>query len=93
LFEALNDQTPVTANTAWITFGSGGPSFAERSPGNIAVYDLSPTGNFAEAAQHLFRILRLMAERKYDYVAVQLLPEEGLGRAINDRLRRAAATE
>ena len=34
-----------------------------------------------------------MAERKYDYVAVQLLPEEGLGRAINDRLRRAAATE
>jgi len=34
-----------------------------------------------------------MAERKYDYVAVQLLPEKGLGRAINDRLRRAAATE
>jgi L-threonylcarbamoyladenylate synthase len=59
----------------------------------LAVYNLSPNGNLAEAAQQLFRVLRLIAERKYEYVAVQLLPEKGLGMAINDRLRRAAATE
>lgn len=93
LFEELDDQTPVSTNTAWITFGRGGPSFFQREPGSIEVYDLSPKGNLAEAAQQLFRVLRLMAERKYDYVAVELLPEQGLGRAINDRLRRAAATE
>jgi L-threonylcarbamoyladenylate synthase len=93
LFEELNEQTPMIGRTAWITFAKGGAPFFHREQDQVAVYDLSPKGDFAEAAQHLFRILRLMAERNYDYVAVQLLPEEGLGRAINDRLRRAAATD
>jgi L-threonylcarbamoyladenylate synthase len=91
LFEELSEDIPMPVNTAWITFGGGGESFLDRAPGKLAVYNLSPDGNLVEAAQQLFRVLRLMAELKYDYVAVQLLPEEGLGRAINDRLRRAAA--
>lgn len=93
LFEDLNGDVPMPTNSAWITFSGGGPAFFHREPSSPAVYNLSPDGDLAEAAQQLFRVLRLMAERKYGYVAVQLLPEEGLGRAINDRLRRAAATE
>lgn len=93
LFKELRTDTPVPANAAWITFGGGGPAFSLRKNGGLAVYNLSPDENLAEAAQQLFRVLRLIAEHKYEYVAVQLLPEEGLGRAINDRLRRAAATE
>ncbi|MFT4685786.1 MAG: L-threonylcarbamoyladenylate synthase [Neolewinella sp.] len=93
LFRKLNTDTPVLTNSAWITFGGGGPVFSHHESRSLAVYNLSPNGNLAEAAQQLFRVLRLIAEHKYEYVAVQLLPEKGLGRAINDRLRRAAATE
>jgi L-threonylcarbamoyladenylate synthase len=93
LFRKLNTDTPVPTNSAWITFGGGGPVFSHHESRSLAVYNLSPNGNLAEAAQQLFRVLRLIAERKYEYVAVQLLPEKGLGRAINDRLRRAAATK
>ncbi|HEY9044343.1 MAG TPA: L-threonylcarbamoyladenylate synthase [Ohtaekwangia sp.] len=56
-------------------------------------YILSPSGNLEEAAQHLFTALRAFDKMPIDYILVELLPEEGLGRAINDRLRRAAAVE
>ena len=52
---------------------------------------LSRSGSLKEAAKNLFSALRIMDERAVDYVIAELLPEEGLGRAINDRLRRASA--
>jgi L-threonylcarbamoyladenylate synthase len=91
LFEAFTATTPRPPNSAWIRFGKG-PS-ERREEDGLYVYDLSSTGDLAEAAQQLFGFLRLMADRKYAYVAVEMLPETGLGRAINDRLRRAAATD
>jgi len=53
---------------------------------------LSKTGDLVEAAANLFHLLR-EADRlaKGGRIAVAPVPEEGLGRAINDRLRRAAA--
>ncbi|HEY9006006.1 L-threonylcarbamoyladenylate synthase [Ohtaekwangia sp.] len=54
---------------------------------------LSPSGNLEEAAQNLFTALRAFDKMPIDYILVELLPEAGLGRAINDRLRRAAAIE
>lgn len=91
LFDNFTTNTPRSPDSAWIRFGKGASEICEAD--GLYVYDLSPSGDLAEAAQQLFRLLRLMADRKYAYVAVELLPEEGLGRAINDRLRRAAATE
>lgn len=52
---------------------------------------LSAKGDFAEAAQHLFAGLRHLDGLNLDLIFAELLPEEQLGRAINDRLRRAAA--
>ncbi len=54
--------------------------------------NLSPTGDLVEAAANLFHMLR-EADRLAAgcTIAVAPIPEEGLGRAINDRLRRAAA--
>jgi L-threonylcarbamoyladenylate synthase len=52
---------------------------------------LSPTGSLSEAAQNLFKALRLFDEMPVDFILTELLPGEGLGRAINDRLRRASA--
>ena len=45
------------------------------------------------AARRLFPTLReLAAASDIERAVIRLLPERGLGRAINDRLRRAAAT-
>lgn len=51
---------------------------------------LSETRNFDEAARNLFKIMRVIDELKYEIILAELLPEEQLGMAINDRLRRAA---
>ncbi len=56
-----------------------------------AAINLSPTGNLTEAAANLFASLRMLDTPTCNVIAVMPIPETGLGRAINDRLRRAAA--
>lgn len=51
---------------------------------------LSAAGDLSEAAANLFQILR-QADARADRIAVAPIPDLGLGIAINDRLRRAAA--
>jgi L-threonylcarbamoyladenylate synthase len=50
---------------------------------------LSEKASFIEAAQHLFAAMRHLDAMKVKLIITELLPEEDLGRAINDRLRRA----
>lgn len=50
---------------------------------------LSKDGDFKKAAQNLFSALRRLDNQNYDVIVAEELPETGLGRAINDRLRRA----
>lgn len=57
-------------------------------PGDLT---LSATGDLAEAAANLFGHLHALDARPGSRIAVAPIPEKGLGRAINDRLRRAAA--
>lgn len=52
---------------------------------------LSPAGNIEEAAANLFSALRKMDKAEANYIVSEFVPEEGLGRAINDRLTRAQA--
>ena len=52
---------------------------------------LSEQGNLQEAAQHLFSMLRFLDENNYRRAWFEWVPDRELGRAINDRLRRAAA--
>ncbi len=54
---------------------------------------LSATGNLREAAANLFRLLRELDHAGLDLIVAEELPEKGLGAAIMDRLRRAAAKE
>lgn len=56
-----------------------------------AALNLSVTGDVEEAAANLFAMLRDLDAGGHAGVAVSPIPETGLGRAINDRLRRAAA--
>ncbi|MFN3850136.1 MAG: L-threonylcarbamoyladenylate synthase [Spirosomataceae bacterium] len=54
---------------------------------------LSPNGDFAEAAKNLFAYLRKLDAMDIDVIYGEYLPEKDLGRAINDRLRRATVQE
>jgi L-threonylcarbamoyladenylate synthase len=53
--------------------------------------NLSPAGDLTEAAARLYACLHAAAASGCSQVAVAEIPEEGIGAAINDRLRRAAA--
>ena len=52
--------------------------------------NLSTTGNLIEAAANLFEMLNTLDTPRTAGIAVAPVPSEGLGHAINDRLRRAA---
>ncbi len=53
--------------------------------------NLSAAGDLAEAAANLFACLHELDALGAEQIAVSPIPEHGLGRAINDRLKRAAA--
>jgi L-threonylcarbamoyladenylate synthase len=55
-----------------------------------AVEILSPRGDLREAAATLFAKMRRLDEAKVDVIFAESVPEEGLGIAIMDRLRKAA---
>jgi L-threonylcarbamoyladenylate synthase len=67
-----------------------GPDVAD---GFACVRNLSPAGDLKEAAANLFRILHELDGGEWTAIAVAPIPEDGLGAAINDRLRRAAAKD
>ena len=52
---------------------------------------LSAEGSLAEAAKNLFAALRSIDQLKVDVILAEIFPNEGIGRAINDRLNRAGA--
>lgn len=56
-----------------------------------AALNLSPSGDLVEAAAQLFACLHQLDAMNAKAIAVSPIPDHGLGRAINDRLRRAAA--
>jgi L-threonylcarbamoyladenylate synthase len=55
-----------------------------------AYLNLSPSGDLNEAAANLFAMLRELDKPDFTAIAVAPIPQNGLGAAINDRLRRAA---
>ncbi len=52
---------------------------------------LSPEGDIEVAAKRLFAAMRELDQSDADMILAEYMPEQGLGRAMNDRLRRAAA--
>jgi L-threonylcarbamoyladenylate synthase len=67
-----------------------GEAYLGFGPGD-ADLNLSPRGDLGEAAANLFAMLRALDATGTARIAVAPVPESGLGEAINDRLRRAAA--
>lgn len=57
---------------------------------SMSQFILSPTGQLDEAAKNLFSALRALDKLPVEIILAEPVPDVGLGRAINDRLRRAA---
>ena len=81
------DATDVGADEGLLAFGPHVPA------GAMLTYNLSATGDLGEAAANLFAQLRLLDRPGIARIAVMPVPQTGLGLAINDRLRRAAADD
>lgn len=76
---------------ALLAFGAApGPARTAGPDGYAVVRNLSPAGDLVEAAANLFRLLHELDALAPAAIAVSPVPEDGLGAAINDRLRRAA---
>ncbi|MBO6718971.1 MAG: threonylcarbamoyl-AMP synthase [Rhizobiaceae bacterium] len=82
------DVAEVRPGEALLAFG---PNRAAGADHAAAVRNLSPSGDLREAATALFSSLRELDRVGASAIAVEPIPEHGLGEAINDRLRRAAA--
>ena len=79
------DVRAVDAGEALLAFGPDAPPHSGKT------LNLSATGDVQEAAANLFSHLRELDATGIERIAVMPVPEHGLGLAINDRLRRAAA--
>ena len=84
------EATAVAPGEALLAFG---PVLAEGAAGAVKVLNLSARGDPIEAAANLFSHLRALDAAGATTIAVMPIPHDGLGEAINDRLRRAAAGE
>jgi L-threonylcarbamoyladenylate synthase len=71
--------------------GEAGLDFGGRFPPSENVLDLSSSQSLDEAAARLFALMRELDALGVGTIAVAPIPHTGLGEAINDRLRRAAA--
>jgi L-threonylcarbamoyladenylate synthase len=80
------NATCVEAGEALLAFGAP----ARGADNAAAVMNLSAGRDLNEAAANLFGYLRALDATRATAIAVMPIPEDGLGEAINDRLRRAA---
>jgi L-threonylcarbamoyladenylate synthase len=83
--------TRLRLNAVYVRDGEALLAFGPRMPSHGGpVVNLSASGELAEAAANLFAALRTLDAAGAIAIAAMPIPEEGLGEAINDRLRRAA---
>jgi len=80
-------ELPLRLNAEHVGPGEVLLGFGPEAPQETM--NLSLTGDLKEAAANLFAMIRSLDGPPFSAIAVMTIPETGLGRAINDRLRRA----
>ena len=73
-------------NQAFIVFG-------KKNKNKKNYFNLSKTGNLVEAANNLYKTMRKIKKMNFKSIAVEKIPQSGIGYAINDRLTKASANE
>jgi len=80
------NREKATKDGALITFGN-------KNYSNHNTFNLSTGGNLKEAAKNFFNTLRIIKNKKFKSISINKIPNKNLGKAINERLRRAAYYE
>ena len=84
-------NTPIRINAERAGEESGVLAFGDNNLGHKGEQlNLSPSEDLVEAAANLFAYLHELDQRPISEIVAVPIPNEGLGRAINDRLQRAA---
>jgi L-threonylcarbamoyladenylate synthase len=81
----MNRNNPIKGG-ALIVFG-------KKNYSNKNVFNLSTSGSLKEAAKNFFNTLRDIKNKKFKSISVNKIPNKDLGKAINERLRRATYYE
>lgn len=86
-------QAPLRAGVRDCPPGAALLAFGKRGgrEGAATILNLSEAGDLTEAAANLYAMLKALDAGNPTLIAVEPVPEGGLGAAINDRIRRAAA--
>ena len=74
-----------TRNIGYLRFSKSSPGISEQQQ-----IILSENASLKEAAKNLFKSMHQLDEGGYHFILAEKFPEKGLGKAINDRLRRAS---
>ncbi|MDB2684237.1 L-threonylcarbamoyladenylate synthase, partial [Alphaproteobacteria bacterium] len=80
------NQNKSMVNSGWLTFGNTPKSLQK----NKNLFNLSPTKNLFQACFLLYSGLRYLDSQGVKNIQVMPIPNEGVGVAINDRLKRAS---
>ncbi len=65
--------------------------YFKNKESSVGIIDLTVYGNLREAALNLFADLRAADEKGYDFIVTKYVENKGLGRAVNDRLKKASS--
>ena len=81
---------PVKMNRKYPEKNQAFISFGKKFKKGKNQFNLSKTGSLNEAANNLYKIMRKIKKGNFKSISVTRIPNTGIGRAINDRLRKAS---
>ncbi len=87
---ALAGARPESRAAALVFDAAGRDRLGDAAPRFAAVRVLSESGDAVEAAANLFDLLHELDAGDYDEIWAERVPDEGIGRAVNDRLYKAS---
>ena len=84
---------PIYMNREQATSGGALITFGSKKHNDRKTFNLSIKRNLIEAAKNFFNTLRIIKNKKFKAISVNKIPNTNLGKAINERLKRAAYYE
>ena len=81
---------PIVMNTKYPKKNQAFIGFGKKFKHRKNNFNLSKNGSLKEAANNLYKIMRKIKKRNFKSITVCKIPDLGIGRAINDRLRKAS---
>ncbi|OQY40769.1 MAG: threonylcarbamoyl-AMP synthase [Spirochaetaceae bacterium 4572_7] len=83
--EIYDPKQNYNQKVAWLGFNKNAPNIEIKKE-----LDLSPNGDLIEAAENLYSFLRELDSSEFDIILIKYLPNNGVGMAINDKIKRAS---